>query len=135
MDILSIIGLLLAAAALLVGAVLKGAGLASLVSSAAFMIVIVGTVAAICIQTPLSVMKDAVRILPWIFRPPANKRVDLIRKMVEWSNTARKQGLLGLEPIIDRESDEFVRKGLQLVVDGSEPEVIRSILEVDLHVR
>ena len=135
MDILSIIGLLLAAAALLVGAVLKGAGLASLVSSAAFMIVIVGTVAAICIQTPLSVMKDAVRILPWIFRPPANKRVDLIKKMVEWSNTARKQGLLGLEPIIDRESDEFVRKGLQLVVDGSEPEVIRSILEVDLHVR
>ncbi len=135
MDILSIIGLLLAAAALLVGAVLKGAGLASLVSSAAFMIVIVGTVAAICIQTPLSVMKDAVRILPWIFRPPANKRVDLIKKMVEWSNTARKQGLLGLEPISDRESGEFVRKGLQLVVDGSEPEVIRSILEVDLHVR
>ena len=66
MDILSIIGLLLAAAALLVGAVLKGAGLASLVSSAAFMIVIVGTIAAICIQTPLSVMKDAARILGMI---------------------------------------------------------------------
>src|SRR5262245_5286099 len=135
MDILSIIGLLLAAAALLVGAVLKGAGLAALVSSAAFMIVSGGTVAAICIQTPLSVMKDALRILPWLFRPPANKRPELIRKMVEWSNTARKQGLLGLEPLIAREPDDFVRKGLQLVVDGSEPDVIRNILEVDLHVR
>ncbi len=135
MDILSVIGLILAACALLIGAILKGAGLAALVSSAAFMIVIVGTIAAICIQTPLNVMKDAGRILPWVFRPPANRRPDLIKKMVEWSNTARKQGLLGLEAIIEREIDPFVRKGLQLVVDGSEPEVIRSILEVDLSVR
>jgi chemotaxis protein MotA len=135
MDILSIIGLLLAICAVMVGAVLKGAGLAALLSAAAFMIVIVGTVAAICIQTPLQVMKDAVRIFPWLFRPPANQRPALIRKMVEWSNTARKQGLLGLEPLITRESDDFVRKGLQLVVDGSEPDVIRAILEVDLRVR
>src|SRR5215510_9213890 len=106
MDVLSIVGLLLAACALLVGAVLKGAGLAALVSSAAFMIVIVGTVAAICIQTPLSVMKDAARILPWLFRPPANRRAELIKKLVDWSNTARKQGLLGLEPLIAREPDD-----------------------------
>lgn len=135
MDILSIIGLILAACALLVGAVLKGAGLHSLVSSAAFMIVIVGTVASICVQTPLPVMKHALRIFPWLFRPPTMQRPDLIKKMVEWSNTARKQGLLGLEPLIEKESDDFVRKGLQLVVDGSEPEVIRNTLEVDMHVR
>jgi chemotaxis protein MotA len=135
MDILSIVGLILAAVSLLVGAVLKGAGLAALVSSAAFMIVIVGTVAAICIQTPLSVMKDAGRILSWVFRPPANKRPELVKRMVEWSNTARKQGLLGLEPLIEKESDDFVRKGLQLVVDGSEPDVIRNILEVDMRLR
>jgi chemotaxis protein MotA len=55
--------------------------------------------------------------------------------MVEWSNIARKQGLLGLEPLIERENDAFVRKGLQLVVDGSEPDIIRNILEVDLHLR
>jgi chemotaxis protein MotA len=80
-------------------------------------------------------MKHAMRIFPWIFRPPVVSRKDLIRKMVEWSNTARKQGLLGLEALILKEPDEFVRKGLQLVVDGSEPEVIRNILEVDMHVR
>ncbi len=135
MDILSIIGLILAVCAILVGAVLKGAGIQSLLSSAAFMIVIVGTLAAICVQTPLHVMKRALSILPWVFRPPAVQRDSMVTKMVEWSNTARKQGLLGLESVIDREEDDFVRKGLQLVVDGSEPDVIRNVLEVDLHVR
>ena len=135
MDILSLIGLVLAACAVLIGSILKGAGVKALLSGAAFMIVVVGTVAAICLQTPLSVMKRAMKILPWVFRPPSVERAALIRKMVEWSNTARKQGLLGLESIIEKEPDDFVRKGLQLVVDGSEPDVIRTVLEVDLHVR
>ena len=135
MDILSLLGLVLAAVAILVGAVLKGAGIKALLSAAAFMIVVVGTLAAIFVQTPLPVMKHAMRILPWIFKPPSVARLDLIKKMVEWSNTARKQGLLGLEPVIEREADDFVRKGLQLVVDGSEPDVIRAVLEVDLQNR
>lgn len=135
MDILSIVGLVLAMCALLVGAVLKGAGIHALLSSAAFMIVVVGTIASICVQTPMQVMKHALKVLPWVFRPPVTQRGELIKRMVEWSNIARKQGLLGLESVIEKERDEFVRKGLQLVVDGSEPEVIRSVLEVDLHVR
>lgn len=135
MDILSLVGLVLAFVAIIVGAILKGAGVHALLSSAAFMIVVVGTLAAIFLQTPLQVMKHAMRIVPWVFRPPSVERSELIKKMVEWSNTARKQGLLGLESIIEKERDDFVRKGLQLVVDGSEPEVIRSILEVDMHVR
>lgn len=135
MDILSVIGLILAVCAVLIGSILKGAGLKALLSAAAFVIVIVGTIAAIFVQTPMPVMKHAMRILPWIFRPPSIERSVLLKKIVEWSNTARKQGLLGLEPIIEREGDDFVRKGLQLVVDGSEPDVIRNVLEVDLHVR
>ena len=132
MDILSLIGLVLATGAVLAGAVLKGAGLHSLLSSAAFMIVVVGTIASICVQTPMAVMRHALRIAPWVIRPPAKLRAELVQQMVEWSNTARKQGLLGLEPLIEQQSDEFVRKGLQLVVDGSEPEAIRSIMVVDL---
>jgi chemotaxis protein MotA len=80
-------------------------------------------------------MKRAMAILPWVFRPPAVEGDSMVKKMVEWSNTARKQGLLGLEALIERERDDFVRKGLQLVVDGSEPEIIRSVMEVDLHTR
>jgi chemotaxis protein MotA len=135
MDILSIIGLVLALNAVLVGAVLKGAGLMALVSAAAFMIVIVGTIAAICIQTPLPVMQRALKIFPWIMRPPTRDGTVLIAKIVEWSNTARKQGLLGLEPMIAREPDDFVKKALQLVVDGSEPESISAVMFVDLNHR
>ena len=135
MDILSIIGLVLALNAILVGAVLKGAGIMALVSAAAFMIVVVGTVAAIFIQTPLPVMRRALRIFPWVIRPPTRDGKKLITKIVEWSNTARKQGLLGLEPTIAREDDEFVKKALQLVVDGSEPDSISNVMYVELNMR
>lgn len=135
LDVLSIAGILLALVAVLVGSVLKGAGLHALLSSAAFMIVIVGTCAAILVQTPLDVLRHALRILPWMFRPPALDPRAQIKKLVEWSVVSRKQGLLGLEPMMDRETDDFVRKGLQLVVDGSEPDVIRSVLEVELNTR
>lgn len=135
MDILSITGLFLGLMAVVVGAVLKGAGLHALLSSAAFMIVVVGTIAAICVQTPLPVMKHAMKIFGWVLRPPPLNGPVLITKMVEWSNIARKQGLLGLEAVLNDESDEFVKKALQLVVDGGEPESIRAVMEVELNTR
>lgn len=135
MDVLSVSGFFLASVAILVGAVLKGAGIKALGSSAAFMIVVVGTVAAIFVQTSLPVMRHALRIAAWVFRPPQIDSAAIIRKIVEWSNIARKQGLLGLEPMIARESDPFLKKGLQLVVDGSEPDTLRGIMEVELSAR
>ncbi|HXS28026.1 MAG TPA: flagellar motor protein [Steroidobacteraceae bacterium] len=135
MDILSVVGLALAFFALVGGAVVRGAGIMALVSAEAFIIVVIGTCAAICVQTPLAVMKHALSILPWAMKPPPLNPEKLIQKMVEWSNVARKQGLLGLEPLLGKEEDTFVRKALQLVVDGSEPDVIRGIMEVELDTR
>jgi chemotaxis protein MotA len=135
MDLLSIIGIVLAFVALLVGALLKGAGLHALVSSAALMIVVVGTFAAILIQTPGGVMRRAFRILPWVFRSPVPDARGIVTRMVEWSQISRKQGLLGLESMHGDEKDDFMRKGLQLVIDGSEPDAIRGILEVELQTR
>jgi chemotaxis protein MotA len=135
MDILSIVGLVLAANAVLLGAILRGAGLMALVSTEAFMVVGVGTIAATCVQTPLHVMKHALKIFPWIIKPPPRDGHEIITKIVDWSNTARKQGLLGLEPLIAKESDPFVQKALQLVVDGSEPEAISNAMYVELSVR
>ncbi|HTQ36244.1 MAG TPA: flagellar motor protein [Steroidobacteraceae bacterium] len=132
MDILSILGIVLAFVALLAGAVLKGAGVHALLSSAALLIVVVGTFAAILVQTPGRVLKHAFGILPWVFRSPVPDSQAIIARMVEWSQVARRLGLLGLEGMIEGERDEFIRKGLQLVIDGSEPDAIRSIMEVDL---
>jgi chemotaxis protein MotA len=96
---------------------------------------VVGTFAAILVQTPGKVMRRAFRILPWVFRSPVPDRRLIITSMVEWSMIARRQGLLGLEHALQDERDDFIRKGLQLVIDGSEPESIRSILEVELEGR
>jgi chemotaxis protein MotA len=117
------------------GAVLKGAGLHSLLSAAAFVVVIVGTLASTLVQTPMDVMRRALTLLPWVIKPPHHAPEKLINKLVEWSSVSRRQGLLGLEPIMERELDPFLRKGLQLVVDGGDPDSIRSTLEVDMHVR
>jgi chemotaxis protein MotA len=135
MDVLSVTGLLLAAIAIVLGAILKGAGVHALLSAAAFMIVVVGTLAAICVQTPMQVMKRALAMFPWILRPPTQDPVRLIGKIIDWSNISRRQGLLGLEAMLKFEADPFLHKGLQLVIDGSEPDIIRSTLEFDMHAR
>jgi chemotaxis protein MotA len=135
LDILSLLGLVLAVTSLMVGAVLKGAGLESLLSSAAFMIVVVGTIAAICVQTPLHVMMHALKISRWVIMPPNLRNEATLESFMEWTTLARKQGLLGLEQTLDSIEDDFLRKGMQLVVDGGEPDQIRSTLEIELEIR
>jgi chemotaxis protein MotA len=132
MDILSIIGIVLGLIAIIGGAILKGSSAGALVGSAAFVIVVMGTLAASLVQTPMSTFLRAWRIISWVFKPPAADATAMIEKIVEWSNIARKQGLLGLEPAVEQEQDEFLKKGLQSLVDGGEPEAIRSSMEIEL---
>ena len=112
MDRLSVIGVVLALVALLGGSVLKGAGLSGLWSPAAFVIVILGTCASIMLQTPMATARRALQIVRWVFRPPSHDSAAVIAKIVEWSSTARKQGLLGLEAEVEAQADPFLKKGL-----------------------
>lgn len=68
-----------------------------------------------------------------MIRPPGNDGEALIAEIVDWSNIARKQGLLGLEPLVNQQDDPFLKKGLQMLVDGVEPEAIRHMMEIDLN--
>lgn len=133
MDVLSLIGVILAFVAILGGNYLEGGHASALLNGPAALIVIGGTLGAALLQTPVVVFKRAVSILRWIFVPPKIDLAGGIDRVVNWSMTARKEGLLGLEAIADGEPDPYARKGLQLLVDGAEPEAIRSILEVDLY--
>lgn len=132
MDPLTSVGVLLAIVALIGGSILKGAGLASLANPAAFVIVFLGTLAASLVQTSKDTFLRAWKIFPWIFKPPLEDTDALIAKMVSWSETARKQGLLGLEPALEQEPDEFAKKALQMLVDGTEPDRIRETMELEL---
>ncbi|HWS02132.1 MAG TPA: flagellar motor protein [Gammaproteobacteria bacterium] len=132
MDILTIVGIIVALGAILGGNILEGGHTSSLVQLTAFVIVAGGTVGAIMIQVPIATFKRAMLIASWVFMPPKQSPREAIEKIVVWSNIARREGLLGLEAIAEEEPDLFARKGLQLLVDGNEPEAIRGILEVDL---
>ncbi|GAA3948260.1 flagellar motor protein [Allohahella marinimesophila] len=131
-DVLSIVGIIIALVAVIGGNYIEGGHLAALVNAPAALIVIGGTLGAIVIQHSGKVLKNACRQLVWIIRPPKPDFTVGIEQVVGWSNIARKEGLLGLEGIAESEPDPFSRKGLQLLVDGAEPEVIRSVLELEL---
>ena len=135
MDILSIIGVILAFVAIIGGNYLEGGHASALLNAPAALIVIGGTLGAAFIQTPLTVFKRALAILRWIVFPPSIPLREGIGQIINWSTIARKEGLLGLESLADLEPDPYARKGLQLLVDGSEPEALRSILEVELMTR
>ena len=135
MDILSIIGIIVGIAAILVGQYLEGGHISSLLNGPAILIVLGGTLGAVMLQSPFATFTRGIRMLWWAFQPPKIYNKAAIDKLVAWSNIARKEGLLGLENIEETEQDPFTRKGLQLLVDGSEPENIRAILDVDICTR
>src|ERR1700683_1552215 len=132
MDILSIIGVVLGLFAIIGGAILKGSSAGALVGSAAFVIVVPGTLAASRVQTTMATFLRAWKIVSWVFKPPISNPTAMIEKIVEWSNIARKQGLLRLGSAVVQRQDEFLKKGLQSLVDGGEPEAIRSSMEIEL---
>jgi chemotaxis protein MotA len=134
-DPLTLIGIVLGVGAILVGQYLEGGHVTSLVNGPALLIVFGGTLGAVMVQSPMSVFTRSMKMLIWAITPPTPPVSDAIEKLVSWSQVARKEGLLGLEAIAEEESDRFAQKGLQLLVDGNEPETIRSMLEVELGAR
>lgn len=132
MDKTSLIGITLGVAAILVGQVLEGGHISSLIQPTAFLIVVGGTLGAVMLQSPLRVFRDGMRMARWIFVPPASSHADLIAQTSNWSQIARKEGLLALEARLASVPDPFMRKGLQLLVDGVEPQRLREVLEVEI---
>jgi chemotaxis protein MotA len=132
MDRISLIGLALGLAAILGGQVLEGGELASLLQVTALVIVIGGTLGAVMLQSPPRVFLAGLRLILWVFRPPQAEFRATLDRIVLWGNTARRGGLLALEPAVGNAPDDYTRKGLQLLVDGAEPAVLRGALELEI---
>lgn len=132
MDIISIFGIVLSITAILLGQFLEGGHISSLMQFTAFMIVIGGTLGAVMLQTSLKVFLDGLNMLRWVIQPPRIASQETLDMLIEWSQKARRGGLLALEPFIEQQQDLFHRRGLQMLVDGAEPEVLRETLELDL---
>lgn len=134
-DYLTIIGLSMGVAAILVGQQLEGGEISALINGPAALIVFGGTLGAVMLQSPIKVFIRAFKMSSWMILTPQFNNEDVIRKIIVWSNIARREGLLGLENLEEAEVDIFSKKGLQLLINGSEPEVIRSMMDVDIHTK
>lgn len=131
-DIISVIGILISFAAILGGQYLEGGHIGSLVQVTAFIIVLGGTFGACMLQYSLPVFLQGVKLLRWVILPPHISLEEVIDQIISWGQTARRGGLLSLEPILIEMEDPFMKKGLQLLVDGAEPEKLREAMEVDM---
>lgn len=132
MDRGSLIGLGLAAAAVLGGQAMEGGHIGLFVQPAAFLIVVGGTLAAVLLHYPLPVFMQGMRMARWVFRPPEPEALTLIRRVVQWSHTARQDGLLALERHVNMTHDPFQKTGLQLLIDGADAAKLRDTLDVQI---
>ena len=132
MDILSLIGLAVAAMAILGGQLLEGGTIGSLLQFAAFLIVIGGTLGAVMLQSPFPTFVHGMKLARWIVTPPPVDPNGAIERVVEWAQVARKDGMLALEARLPDMAEGFERNGLQMLVDGFEPDKIREAMEVEI---
>jgi chemotaxis protein MotA len=129
MDVLSFLGLGIAVASIVGTMLLEGGSAMSLIHAPAFVVVIGGTFGAVLVQTPLRVFTHAFKMLPWVFLPPRDDSAEVIEQIVEWSQVARRDGVLALEPIAEEQTEPFIKGAIGLVVDGIPPATMRAILE------
>jgi len=132
MDILSLIGALVAVIALFLGQTLDGGHFSSLLNMPALLIVVGGSLGAIMVQVPAELFSRAIVMFRWIFFPPSVDLDKSIERIVRWGEIARREGILGLDKVSQKEEASFSRKAVQLLVDGRDPSVIRSTLEVEI---
>lgn len=132
MDLGTIIGLVVAFGALAGSVLLEGGSLAALVSKPALVIVFGGTLGATLVSVPL---KDVLR-LPGLFKlaffPHAFNHAGTAKEIVRLAGIARRKGLLQLESEIAQLRDPFLTKGLSLVIDGTDAEMIRETMETEI---
>lgn len=132
MDKLSFIGLVVGMASILGGQVLEGGHLSSLVQPTALLIVLGGTLGAVALQSPGPTFAAGIKMAMWIFFPPNFNPNVRIEQVVYWCQVARKEGILALEAELDALDDSFEKRGLQMVVDGIEPEQFGEALDIEI---
>lgn len=133
MDITTLIFLLFGFVSLITAFMFEGGQVSALFAPTAALIVFGGTIAAVGVSFPFKDIKRVPKIIKNIFKP---RKIDLVSLLVffrDLSFKTRKNGLLTIESeIATADIDSFVKKGLQLVVDGVEPTTIQGVLEMDI---
>jgi chemotaxis protein MotA len=133
MDIFLVIGIIMGVLSLVVGMIVKGADVAVLANPAAAIIIFGGTVAAVMNSFPKGEFLNIGRVLGAAFGEKGRQDpVSIIKQIIDISQETRKSGLLSLEGKIQGIENKFMKKGLEMVVDGTEPHYIREVLDFEI---
>jgi chemotaxis protein MotA len=132
MDRASILGLILGGLALFGGHYLEGGSAGMILQATAMVIVLGGTAGAVCLSFSGRELRRAWGELPHIFRPPADDLQKILTRVMELAYRSRREGFLALEKDVAKLPDPFLRRALQMIVDGYNPQQIRDIMEMEL---
>ncbi len=132
MDKSSFIGVFLALGGILAGLMLEGGTLRQVLQPTAAMIVLGGTLGAVMLQFPVRVLLQAMRRFGSVFIAPKDHPHETVSLLVEYAQKARREGIVSLDANLNEIEDAFLKKSLMLAIDGTEPEELRKILELEL---
>jgi chemotaxis protein MotA len=132
-DKATLAGVLLAAFGIVCGLLLEGGNLGQILQPTAAMIVFGGTLGAILIQYPLPVVLTAFKRLVQVFVEPQYNARSHVAGLVKFANQARREGIVSLDRELENIQEPFLRRSIMLAVDGTEPQELRKIMEMELN--
>ncbi len=127
-----LIGLIGAWVFIIIGMLLKGGSIMGIVSPPAFLMVVGGTTCVLIASFGMKKTASMIALTKASIGELPDRRPELIRTLVGFSEKARREGLLVLEDDAKRVDDPFLGRGVRLVVDGTDPELVKDILETEL---
>lgn len=131
MDLATVIGLVISFG-LVAAAIVTGGTPLVFIDVPSMLIVFGGTIGATLVSVPLPKMLAVIPVVRQTFFSTMESPAEIIEKFMDYANRARREGILSLEPIIKQIDDFYLRKGLQLTVDGLEPQTIQEVLETEI---
>lgn len=135
MDVASLVGIVLVLIGVFFGSMLKGVQPMTLFSvPAAFLIVIVASIGAAMMGSHIRDVKSMGKLMLKSFKPGATKEPsEAIELIVGFADQARREGLLSLEDKVNELDDPFMRRGLQLAIDGVDSDSVRDTMEAEIY--
>jgi chemotaxis protein MotA len=132
LDKASLIGIVLAVGGIIAGLLIEGGNLGQILQPTAAMIVFGGTLGAVMIQFPLSIILLAFRQFGSVFVNPDHNPQGTIAQLVQYAQKARREGIVSLDSELAEIDDPFLKKTLMLAIDGTEPQELRKMIELEL---
>jgi chemotaxis protein MotA len=132
MDKSSFVGIAISAAGILGGLALEGGNLGQILQPTAALIVLGGTIGAVMVQFPLPTVVGAAKHFWQVFFEPTSEANEIVGVIVGFANKARREGIVALDKELDSIANVILRKSLMMAVDGTEPEELRKIIELEI---